>query len=153
MMFLRRFVTMSLPLGPSMLMMSSAPMLVPGSVLQLRDKSAPMLLSKFQDKLMRLNVKLNTPKNVASFTFSLISLSWNLLNNILALLSRSWSALPCTNIGALLIINILGHRGRDIVANLLRNVITNLTRLIDIIANLLGDWLTNISLVSGALTI
>ena len=74
---------------------------------------------------------------VLSFTFSLVSLSWNLLNNICALLSRSWSTLPCTNIGALLIINILGHRGRDIVANLLRNIITNLARLIDIIANLI----------------
>jgi len=90
---------------------------------------------------------------VFSFTFSLISLPWNLLNNIGALLSRSWSALPCTNIGALLIINILGHRGRDIVANLLRNIIADLTRLIDIIANLLGDGFTDISLVSGALTV
>ena len=66
MMFLRKFAIMSLPQLQSMLMMSSAPMLVQGSVLQLRDKSAPMLLSKFQDKLTRLNVKLNTPKNVAS---------------------------------------------------------------------------------------
>jgi len=90
---------------------------------------------------------------VLSFTFSLVSLSWNLLNNICALLSRGWSTLPGTNIGALLVINILGHRGRDIVANLLRNIIADLTRLIDIIANLLGDGLTDISLVSGALTV
>ena len=45
-----------------------------------------------------------------------------------------------TNVGMytklFLIINIFGHRGRDIVANLLRNIITNLARLIDIIANL-----------------
>merc|ERR1719300_359523 len=47
MMSLRRFATMSLPQQPSMLMTSSAPMLVPGSVLQPRDRSAPMLLSKF----------------------------------------------------------------------------------------------------------
>ena len=66
MMFLRKFAIMSLPQLQSMLMMSSAPMLVQGSVLQQRDKSAPMLLSRFQGKLMRLNVKLNTPKNVAS---------------------------------------------------------------------------------------
>jgi len=91
--------------------------------------------------------------SIFSFAFSLEGLSWNLLNNISALLSRCWSTLPCTNIGALLIINILGHRGRDIVANLLRNIITNLARLIDIIANLLGDRLTDISLVSGALTV
>ena len=74
--------------------------------------------------------------SIFCLAFSLVGLSWNLLNNIGALLSRSWSALPCTNIGALLIINILGHRGRDIVTNLLRNVIANLARLIDIIANL-----------------
>merc|ERR1712099_139968 len=110
-----------------------------------------------QDKLNGLvsvtTTRLATLLGVLSFTFSLVSLSWNLLNNIGALLSRSWSTLPCTNIGALLIINILGHRGRDIVTNLLRNIITNLTRLIDIIANLLRDRLTDISLVSGTLTI
>merc|ERR1719204_2552163 len=97
--------------------------------------------------------RLTTFLGVFSFTFSLVSSPWNLLNNISALLSRSWSTLPCSNIGALLIINILCHRGRDIVANLLRNIVTNLARLIDIIANLLGDRLTDISLVSGTLTI
>merc|ERR1712131_184425 len=66
MMFLRRFATMSLPQGPSMLMMSSAPMLVPGSVHQPRDRSAPMLLSKFQDKPTRLNARQNILKNVVN---------------------------------------------------------------------------------------
>merc|ERR1712029_177091 len=77
MMFLRRFATMSLPQLPSMLMMSSAPMLVQGSVLQQRDKSALMLLSRFQDKLMRLNVKLNTPKNVVSLAVVMETKSFN----------------------------------------------------------------------------
>ena len=94
------------------------------------------LQDELNDLVSITTTRLATLLGVFSFTFSLVSLSWNLLNNICALLSRCWSTLPCTNIGALLIINILGHRGRDIVANLLRNIITNLTRLIDIIANL-----------------
>merc|ERR1719516_753046 len=98
------------------------------------------LQDELNDLVSITTTRLATFLGVLSFTFSLVSLSWNLLNNIGAFLSRSWSALPCTNIGALLIINILGHRGRDIVANLLRNIVTNLSRLIDIIANLLGDW-------------
>merc|ERR1712099_105341 len=111
------------------------------------------LQDKLNDLVSVTTTRLATLLGVLSFTFSLISLSWNLLNNIGALLSCCRGTLPGTNIGALLIINILGHRGRDIVANLLRNIIANLTRLIDIIANLLGDWLTDISLMSRALTI
>ena len=94
------------------------------------------LQDQLDDLVSITTTRLATFLGVFSFTFSLISLPWNLLNNIGAFLSRCWSTLPCTYIGALLIINILGHRGRDIVANLLRNIITNLTRLIDIIANL-----------------
>merc|ERR1712083_1113877 len=66
MMLQRKSVTMSRPLLPSTLMMSSVPTSVQGSVLLQLDKSVPMLLSKFQDRLSRLNVKLNTPRSVAS---------------------------------------------------------------------------------------
>merc|ERR1712029_1118680 len=41
-------------------------MLVQENVLLLLDKSVPMLLSRFQDRLTKLNVRLNTPKSVAS---------------------------------------------------------------------------------------
>merc|ERR1719167_1443695 len=76
-----------------------------------------------------------------------ISLPWNLLNNIGTLLSGGWSTFPCTNIGALLIIHILGHGCRNIVTNLLRDIIAHLARLVHIIAYLFGNWLTNVLLV------
>merc|ERR1719481_1622959 len=91
--------------------------------------------------------------DVFSLAFGLECLSWNLLHHIIALLSRGWSTFSCPDIGALLVIHVLGHRNGHIVTNLFRNIIAHLTRFIDIIAHLLGDWLTNISLVGGTLTI
>merc|ERR1712058_95412 len=66
MMYQRKSVTMSPPLLPSTWTMSSVPVSVQESVLLQLDKSVPMLLSRFQDRHMRLNVKLNTPRSVAS---------------------------------------------------------------------------------------
>ena len=66
MMYPRKFVTTLLLQWPSTLMMNSVPMLVQENVLLLLDKSVPMLLSRFQDRLTKLNVRLNTPKSVAS---------------------------------------------------------------------------------------
>merc|ERR1719309_1132539 len=91
--------------------------------------------------------------DVFSLAFGLQGLSWDLLHHIIALLPRSWSTFSCTDIGALLVVHILGHCGGHIVTNLFRNFIAHLTGFIDIIAHLLGDWLTNVSLVGGALTV
>jgi len=91
--------------------------------------------------------------SIFSLAFSLEGLSWNLFLDIVALSSSGRSTLSGTNIGTLLIIHILGHRGRDIVTNLFRNIIAHLARLIDIIADLLGDGLADVPLVSGALTV
>merc|ERR1711915_22332 len=66
MMYQRKSVTMSPPLLPSTWTMSSVLMSVQGSVLLQLGKSVPMLLSRFQDRHSRLNVKLNTPRSVAS---------------------------------------------------------------------------------------
>ena len=65
-MYQRKFVTTLLRQWPSTLMMNSVPMLVQENVLLPPDKSVPMLLSRFQDRLTKLNVRLNTPKSVAS---------------------------------------------------------------------------------------
>merc|ERR1719300_1303297 len=58
-----RFVKMFKPLLPSTLTMRSARMLVLENVLLQPDKSAMMWLSRFQNRLMRLNVRLSTPRN------------------------------------------------------------------------------------------
>ena len=79
---------------------------------------------------------LATLLGVFSLAFGFISLPWNLLNNICTLLSGGWSTFPCTNIGALFIVHILGHGCRNIVTNLLRDIIANLARLVHIIAYL-----------------
>ena len=79
---------------------------------------------------------LATLLGVFSLAFCFISLLWNLLNNICTLLSGGWSTFPCTNIGALFIVHILGHGCRNIVTNLLRDIIAHLARLVHIIAYL-----------------
>ena len=79
---------------------------------------------------------LATLLGVFSLAFCFISLPWNLLDNICTLLSGGRSTFPCTNIGALLIVHILGHGGRNIVTNLLRDIIAHLARLVHIIAYL-----------------
>merc|ERR1719167_2114762 len=96
---------------------------------------------------------LATLLGVFSLALCFISLPWNLLNNICTLLSGGRSTLPCTNIGALFIVHILGHSCRNIVANLLRDIIAHLARLVHIIAYLFGNWLANVLLVCGALTV
>merc|ERR1719300_2170525 len=90
---------------------------------------------------------LATLLGVFSLALCFISLPWNLLNNICTLLSGGRSTFPCTNIGALFIVQILGHGCRNIVADLLRDIIANLSRLVHIIAYLFGNWLTNVLLV------
>ena len=79
---------------------------------------------------------LATLLGVFSLAFCFISLPWNLLDNICTLLSGGWSTFPCTNIGALFIVHILGHGCRNIVTNLLRDIIANLARHVHIIAYL-----------------
>jgi len=64
MMSLKRFAKAVKFQCPSTLIRSSAQMLVPGSVPQLPDKSVLMLWSRFQGRLMRLSVRLNTFRSV-----------------------------------------------------------------------------------------
>ena len=72
-MYPRKFVTTFQPLWQSTWMTSSVPMLVPGNVLLQPDKSVLMLWSRFQDKPMRLNVRLNTLKSVVSLALDTIT--------------------------------------------------------------------------------
>merc|ERR1712243_488248 len=64
MMFLRRFAPTNQPQLPSLLMTSSVPMSPLGSVRLPPDKSATMLWSRFQGRLLRLNVRLSLFKSV-----------------------------------------------------------------------------------------
>ena len=91
--------------------------------------------------------------SVFSLALGLEGLPRDLLHNIGALLSGGRSTLPGTNIGTLLVIHILGYRGRNVFTNFLGHIIAHLARLIDVIADLLGNGLTDIPLSCSALTV
>ena len=60
----------------------------------------------------------------------------HVLLDVLALLPGGGAALPPGDVGAVLLILILGDGGGDAAADLVRDVIADLTRSVDIIADL-----------------
>ena len=60
----------------------------------------------------------------------------HVLFDVLTLLPGGGGALPTGGAGAVLLVHILGNRGGDIAADLIRDVITHLTGCGDVITNL-----------------
>ena len=60
----------------------------------------------------------------------------HVLLDVLALLPGGGGALPAGGAGAVLLVHILGDGGGDIAANLVRDIIADLTRGGDVITNL-----------------
>merc|ERR1719154_1017138 len=63
----------------------------------------------------------------------------HVLLDVLALLPGGGRALSAGGAGAVLLVHILGDGGRDTAANLVRDLIADLTGSRDIVANLLGN--------------
>jgi len=64
----------------------------------------------------------------------------HLLHHIGALLLGHGDTLPASGVGTLLLVNVLGHRGRFVLADFLSLVTAHLARSVDVIANLSRDW-------------
>ena len=71
-----------------------------------------------------------------SLALGLVSLPGHLLHHVGALLLGHRDTLPVCGAGTLLLVNILGHRGRLVLAHFLSFVATYLARSVDVIANL-----------------
>ena len=71
----------------------------------------------------------------------LCCLPGHVLLDVLALLPGGGGALPAGGAGAVLLVNILGDGGGDIAADLVRDIIADLTGCRDILANLDTDKL------------
>ena len=64
----------------------------------------------------------------------------HVLLDVLALLPGGGAALPPGDVGAVLLILILSDGGGDAAADLIRDIIADLTRSVDIIADLRGNY-------------
>ena len=74
--------------------------------------------------------------HVLSVASLLEGLPCDVLLDVLTLLPGGGGALPAVGAGAVLLINILGDGGGDIAADLVRDIIADLTRSGDIFTNL-----------------
>merc|ERR1719234_1333551 len=77
----------------------------------------------------------------------------HVLLDVLTLLPGGGGALPTGGAGAILLIHILGDGGRDIAADLLRDLVTDFTGSGHIITDLLGDLVALPAGYSGALAL
>merc|ERR1712037_486148 len=77
----------------------------------------------------------------------------HVLLDVLALLPGDGGALLASGAGAVLLVNILGDGGGDTAADLVRDLIADLTGRRDIVANLLGNLIALPAGDSGALTL
>jgi len=98
-------------------------------------------------------VSLATLLLILGLAFLLGCLPGNLGLDIPAFLSGGWETLPGTAAFTLFIIGELGDGGKFVLANLVRNIITNLAGSVEVIADLLADWSTDLSAVGGALAL
>ena len=64
----------------------------------------------------------------------------HVLLDVLALLPSGGAALPAGDVGAVLLVLILGDGGGDAAADLIRDIIADLTRSVNIIADLRGNY-------------
>ena len=74
--------------------------------------------------------------HILSVASLLEGLPGHVLLDVLALLPGGGGALPSGGAGAVLLVNILGNGGGDIAADLVRDIIADLTRCGDVITNL-----------------
>ena len=74
--------------------------------------------------------------NIFSVASLLEGLSGNVLLDVLTLLPGSRGALPAGGVAAVLLVHILSDGGRDTAADLVRDIIADLTGSRDILANL-----------------
>merc|ERR1711971_897699 len=91
--------------------------------------------------------------HILSVASLLEGLPGHVLLDVLALLSGGWGALPAGGAGAVLLVHILGDGGGHTAADLVRDVIADLTWGGDIIANLLWGLVAFPAGDSGALTL
>merc|ERR1719221_1354028 len=77
----------------------------------------------------------------------------HVLLDVLALLPGGGAALPAGDVGAVLLVLILGDGGRDAAADLVGDVVADITRSRDVIADLLLDLVTLPAGYGGALTL
>merc|ERR1719489_148838 len=91
--------------------------------------------------------------HILSVASLLEGLPGQVLLDVLALLSGGGGALPAGGAGAVLLVHILGDGGGDAAADLVRDVIADLTWGGDIIANLLWDLVTLPAGDGGALAL
>ena len=81
-------------------------------------------------------VRLGALLHILSVASLLEGLPCHVLLDVLTLLPGSRGALPTGGTGAVLLIHVLGDCGGDITADLVRDIITDLTRSGDIVADL-----------------
>ena len=80
--------------------------------------------------------RLSALLDVLSVASLLEGLPGHVLLDVLTLLPGGGGALPAVGAGAFLLIHVLGDCGGDIAANLVRDIVTDLTRSGDIVADL-----------------
>ena len=90
-------------------------------------------------KLVSAAARLGALLDILSVASLLESLPGHVLLDIGALLSGGGGALPASGAGAVLLVHILGDGGGDTAADLVRDLIADLTRSGDIVANLEKD--------------
>ena len=86
------------------------------------------------------SARLGALLHILSVAPLLEGLPGHVLLDVLALLPGGGGALPAGCTRAVLLVNILGDGGRDIAADLIRDIITDLTRSGDIVADLVIKW-------------
>merc|ERR1719452_246538 len=91
--------------------------------------------------------------HVLSVASLLEGLPGHVLLDVLAPLPGGGGALPAVGAGAVLLVHILGDGGGDTAANLVRDLVADLTRCGNIIADLLGDLVALPAGDSGALAL
>ena len=87
-------------------------------------------------KLVSAVARLSALLDILSVASLLEGLSGHVLLDVLTLLPGSWGALPAGGVAAVLLVHILSDGGRDTAADLVRDIITDLTGSRDILANL-----------------
>merc|ERR1719481_2315580 len=112
-----------------------------------------LLMGFIANRLISISISNRAIFDVVNYTFFNFNFPRNLLLHVSALQFGCLQAFSITLVGTLLIIHVVGNSCRYLLAFIVRNIIADITGLINILAHLYKSWFADIRLTSFALKV